>query len=714
VITEGSRSQRPGAAVVLAAASVGLLIAQHVAARAARDALFLSSFPVAALPKMMLAAAVIGVPAVLVTARATARFGPTRVVPALLVVSSLLYAAEWRLFGVAPATAIIVYYLHASIIGGLSVSGFWSVANERFDPHALRHNASVFSIGCALGGLLGGAAGRSIGSHFGVPAVLPVVAVSSIVAAFAVHQLGARSVHHAGALAPVANREPLLRSSYLRSMALVVVLTGLSGALLDFSFKAVVSSQSRSGGALVGVFATFYTATSIASVLLQLSLSRWLLARAGIGVTLAILPAAMVVLGSLGVAFPRAWLLTLVRGSGVALETSLFRAAYEPLYAPLPVPEKRSAKAVIDVACDRLGDALGSSWILVLTAIVPALAARAGLLTAVLASAASAWLAFGLERGYIRALAQSLRTDKGRLEATAVRDATAKLSLSNTVVELDRDALLAEIERLRSDAGATPSARATALAERAAALTSGDRSRVLEALAKGPLELELASLAVPLLADDDTAQAAVSALTPLASRIPGQLSDALLDPELPLALRRRLPRVLRLSLTPRAVRGLGEGLSAPDFVVRYRSALALRDLTQQTPALGPPRKLVIDAALRELEVERSAWSAQSAVLDGAGADHGTPTHAPLPDRALDHVFTLLGLAFDAEALDLARRAVSTADEKLRGTALEYLEHVVPEPLRSGIRPYLGPVAPARSGGTRSAAVLVAELKRTLD
>ena len=82
------------ATATLAATSVGLLVAQHVAARAARDALFLSHFSVAVLPRMMLAAAVVGLPAVLVTARGLARFGPARVVPALLVTSAALYALE--------------------------------------------------------------------------------------------------------------------------------------------------------------------------------------------------------------------------------------------------------------------------------------------------------------------------------------------------------------------------------------------------------------------------------------------------------------------------------------------------------------------------------------------------------------------------------------------------------------------------------------------
>jgi hypothetical protein len=85
----------------------------------------------------------------------------------------------------------------------------------------------------------------------------------------------------------------------------------------------------------------------------------------------------------------------------------------------------------------------------------------------------------------------------------------------------------------------------------------------------------------------------------------------------------------------------------------------------------------------------------------------------LPDRALDHVFTLLGLAFDADALELARRALSTNDQKLRGTALEYLEHVVPEPIRSGIWPYLQAGRLPKADPGRAPADMVEELKRSI-
>jgi hypothetical protein len=80
--------------------------------------------------------------------------------------------------------------------------------------------------------------------------------------------------------------------------------------------------------------------------------------------------------------------------------------------------------------------------------------------------------------------------------------------------------------------------------------------------------------------------------------------------------------------------------------------------------------------------------------------------------ALDHVFTLLSLVLDSDALDLARRALSGSDDKLRGTALEYLEHVVPEPVRSGIWPHLQAGRLLQPSQKRAAADLADELKRS--
>jgi hypothetical protein len=82
------------------------------------------------------------------------------------------------------------------------------------------------------------------------------------------------------------------------------------------------------------------------------------------------------------------------------------------------------------------------------------------------------------------------------------------------------------------------------------------------------------------------------------------------------------------------------------------------------------------------------------------------------DMSLQHVFTLLGLVLDPDAMHLAMHAVTSRDRAVRGTALEYLENVLPPEVRAGLWHHLGidTVAP-RSG--RSSGEILEELARFL-
>src|SRR5438477_9936036 len=110
----------------------GLLIGFQVAGKATRDALFLSQFPVTALPTMVFAAAILSMGAAVLTSRIMGRIGPGRVVPALLTASAALQVFEWVLYAVAPRTAAVLVYFHFNALGALMVSSFWSLINERF------------------------------------------------------------------------------------------------------------------------------------------------------------------------------------------------------------------------------------------------------------------------------------------------------------------------------------------------------------------------------------------------------------------------------------------------------------------------------------------------------------------------------------------------------------------------------------------------------
>jgi hypothetical protein len=58
------------------------------------------------------------------------------------------------------------------------------------------------------------------------------------------------------------------------------------------------------------------------------------------------------------------------------------------------------------------------------------------------------------------------------------------------------------------------------------------------------------------------------------------------------------------------------------------------------------------------------------------------------NRSLAHVFTLLALVLPTEPLRIAFRGLHTDDRALRGTALEYLDSVLPQQIRDRLWHFL--------------------------
>jgi hypothetical protein len=82
------------------------------------------------------------------------------------------------------------------------------------------------------------------------------------------------------------------------------------------------------------------------------------------------------------------------------------------------------------------------------------------------------------------------------------------------------------------------------------------------------------------------------------------------------------------------------------------------------------------------------------------------------DLDLQHVFVILSMALDREASELARRAIASKDDHQRGTALEYLETVLHEPLRSQLWPHLKDQRTQKPSSKRGSQQLLDELKRS--
>jgi hypothetical protein len=658
------------------------LIAQQVGANAARDWLFLSSYPVTSLPYFVAAAALIALPAAQGSGRLLLRFGPARLVPFLLALSAALFVSEWLLLG-QPRVASVLLYMHSSVLGAIAVSAFWSLLNERFDPHSAKAMMARVAGAATLGGLIGGIGAERVGALLPSGALLLVLGILGAISTAGV--LTIRRGAPTAAPSATASEPPrsawaeLRRVPLLRELAIVTALGAVMASLVDYLLKAEAVAWLGSGKPLVRFFGLFYAATGIGAFLLQATVGRLALSRLGLGGSVASHPVVVGTAGFLGFIVPAPWGGILPRALDMTLRNSVARAGYELLYTPLPQAAKRAAKSVIDVTCDSAGKGAGALLVMLLTRIQPAHALFAVNLAGVLAAAADVLVARRLRASYVLELEGGLRQQSGDLYLSA-QQSLSDFTMVGTMIGMDPDAI-------RQALGEPPSitAEIDPVVAALSALRSGNSARIRATLENLPRDPALIGALVPLLANRQVLRPTIAALESFGPRAAGEMVSALLDSSTHETVQRRLPAVLKSCGSPLARDGLLAALDLPNFQVRLRATRALLALTEQYPNLSVPTGIALGAAERQL---RSAEDSP---------------------QIREYVCNLLALALEREPMRIAAQAFESDDSYLRGTSLEYLETVLPPALFSALRPWFA------SGSARATAQprAAAEVKKDL-
>jgi AAA family ATP:ADP antiporter len=716
----------------------GAVTAQFVGGKATRDALFLASLNLTALPTMLIATSVCSILLVAANTRLSQKISPARLVPSLFGVSGVLFLAEWLLTYRAPKIAAVLVYLHISGAGPLLGSGFWLIASERFDPRTAKRRFGQIAGAGTLGGLLSALLAERVAAWFGIAAMLPFLAAFHFLSAWQIRELAAAAAADDDGTAPVAKKRVqapvvpqrsglrvLAEAPYLRNLAALVLLGTSSAALLDYLFKAEAVSAFGRGDALLRFFAIYYAATSLVTFLVQTSLSRVALERFGLGLTTSTPSWALLAGSVVGLLAPGFQSMTFARGAESAFRGSLFRAGYELFYTPIPAAEKRAAKSIIDVAFDRLGDAVGGGLVRGVLILVPVASRYSTILAfAIVFSVAAVVVARRLNRGYIQTLEKSLLNRAIEIDLSEVEDMTTRMLMLRTL----STGLSFTPRRAKEPDASRPSAAAALEAARIfgadsdlqdiAALRSRDRDRINRVLHReNGLTHVLVPHAILLLAWDPVAADAVFALRKIAEEHVGQLIDALIDPNQDFAVRRRLARVFSVCVSQRAVDGVLLGFDDLRFEVRFQCGLSLSQILDKNPRVQIDSQRILDVVLREAAVGRPVWEGRRLLDDRTSAlepESVSFVDDFVRDRAgqsLAHVFTLLSLVLPREPLQIAFRSLHTNDRQLQGTALEYLEGVLPAPIRDRLWPYLEDRRPA-SRVARPRAEILADLMRS--
>jgi len=259
------------------------MIGYQMAAKATRDALFLSSFDISALPAMVMTSAVLSVFLAFAASRWMTSVGPARLIPVLFASSAVMLLVEWGLLAQFRRPVAVVVYLHYGSLGALLVSGFWSIINERFDPRTAKHQVSRIAAGATVGGLLGGLLAERVAAMLSMAMMLPILAGIHLFCAWMVLRLGTGT---AATKLPPQTRQPpaeerdrssleiIAQTPYLRNLVALVLLATTAEVFIDFVFKARASMAFGNGEDLMRLFAVFYTGVALFTVVVQSTLGR--------------------------------------------------------------------------------------------------------------------------------------------------------------------------------------------------------------------------------------------------------------------------------------------------------------------------------------------------------------------------------------------------------------------------------------------------------
>lgn len=285
----------------------------------------------------------------------------------------------WVILKFAPtAVGVItgqVFYVWFSVFNVFAVMVFWALHSDRFTLEQSKRFFPLVAAGGTGGAIFGPWLASQLAQPFGTPVLLLVATgflLLAIGTAWALtHVLpdqkdevslkAAKADQHAviGGSAWAGARS-VFRSSYLLGIAAYVVILAIVFTFIYFTRLQMVAALGHDVDGRTTIFAQLDMITQIVTLVLQLSITGFLMKRLGVALTLALLPLT-VMLGFIGLAiFGSLSMLVVLDAASKAVQRAVMRPARETLFTVVNREDKYKAKAFIDTFVYRGGDVIGA------------------------------------------------------------------------------------------------------------------------------------------------------------------------------------------------------------------------------------------------------------------------------------------------------------------------------------------------------------------
>lgn len=285
----------------------------------------------------------------------------------------------WALLAFAPSTIGVttgqVFYIWFSVFNLFAVMVFWALLADRFSLEQSKRFFSLIAAGGTLGAIFGPWLSSQLAAPFGTPILLLVAAfflLLSIIAAWGLTRILIDQELEASEHSAKADRNVIIggnawagfhsvkSSSYLLGIAGYVLILAVILTFIYFTRLQMVATLAGDLDMRTVMFANLDMITQITTLVLQVSITGWLMKRFGVAITLALLPLT-VMLGFIGLAIVGTLtMFVILEASTKAVQRAVMRPARETLFTMVSREEKYKAKAFIDTFVYRSGDVIGA------------------------------------------------------------------------------------------------------------------------------------------------------------------------------------------------------------------------------------------------------------------------------------------------------------------------------------------------------------------
>lgn len=278
--------------------------------------------------------------------------------------------------------SLFVFYIWIAVLALVTSSQFWILANSVFNPREAKRLFSFIGTGAIAGGIFGGyltsVLAPVIGSinllwicvafyAAGVPIITALERTTMPMENLQKYRRETEITEMADSSSPL---RIILNSRHLKLIACIISISIITGKLVEYQFSAVATGYFSERDQLTAFFGFWLSNLNIASLAIQVFLTRRVVGVFGIGVSLLILPAALFIGSMLILIAPGLGAAIVLKLCDGSFKNSVNKAGIELLVLPVPSGDKKQAKTFIDVVVDTLSTGISGLLLILVTEVM--------------------------------------------------------------------------------------------------------------------------------------------------------------------------------------------------------------------------------------------------------------------------------------------------------------------------------------------------------